>query len=374
MIEHIADNLASTIKTKRISIDEAADLLALMGVAPTLVRDAANLLRERMKHVHALTRPRAMTREDAQEWYPGPSEQDPCWNALRNYLLEKKGWDAAVVQSVGEMFELHPLVMEDILNTDQRPKIEVHEHYLYIVVKVLNFDVADSQARVEQISLILGNGFVLSFQEGKDDIFQGVRTRLESGRRIRTLGPDYLCYALIDTVVDNYFMLLEQFGDQVELLEEELLSNPTPDTLQKIHHYKREMLLLRKAVWPLREVLTSMIRDDSTQISQDTQLYLRDVYDHTIHIMDTVDTIRDLLAGMLDLYISSTSNRMNEIMKVLTIFASIFMPLTFIAGIYGMNFQYMPELSIRWASPAVMAVMALIGVGLAFYFRWKKWL
>ncbi|MCB1665509.1 MAG: magnesium/cobalt transporter CorA [Pseudomonadales bacterium] len=299
----------------------------------------------------------------------------------RGTFLDQVTWlniegvhDAAVVQSVGEMFELHPLVMEDILNTDQRPKIEVHEHYLYIVVKVLNFDVADSQARVEQISLILGNGFVLSFQEGKDDIFQGVRTRLESGRRIRTLGPDYLCYALIDTVVDNYFMLLEQFGDQVELLEEELLSNPTPDTLQKIHHYKREMLLLRKAVWPLREVLTSMIRDDSTQISQDTQLYLRDVYDHTIHIMDTVDTIRDLLAGMLDLYISSTSNRMNEIMKVLTIFASIFMPLTFIAGIYGMNFQYMPELSIRWAYPAVMAVMALIGVGLAFYFRWKKWL
>ncbi|MCB1648665.1 MAG: magnesium/cobalt transporter CorA [Pseudomonadales bacterium] len=282
--------------------------------------------------------------------------------------------DATVVQSVGELFGLHPLVMEDILNTDQRPKMEVHEHYLYIVLKVLNFDANESQARVEQISLILGKDFVLSFQESKDDIFQGVRTRLESGRRIRALGPDYLCYALIDTIVDNYFMLLEQFGDQVELLEEELLSNPSPETLQRIHHYKREMLLLRKAVWPLREVLTSMIRDDSTLIQQETQLYLRDVYDHTIHIMDTVDTIRDLLAGMLDLYISSTSNRMNEIMKVLTIFASIFMPLTFIAGIYGMNFQYMPELAIRWAYPAVMIIMALIGVGLALYFRWKKWL
>ncbi len=282
--------------------------------------------------------------------------------------------DAAVVQAVGELFALHPLVMEDILNTDQRPKIENHEDYLYVVLKVLNFDETLSQARVEQLSVIIGEGFVLSFQEGMEDMFAGVRNRLNAGRRIRSLRSDYLAYALIDTIVDNYFVLLEQFGDKVEQLEEELLSAPSTATQATIHHYKREMLLLRKAVWPLREVLTSLTRDESPLITPDTRLYLRDVYDHSVHIMDTIDTIRDLLAGMLDLYASSVSNRMNEIMKVLTIFASIFMPLTFIAGVYGMNFHYMPELTVPWAYPVVMGVMLTIGVGLAVYFRWKKWL
>lgn len=282
--------------------------------------------------------------------------------------------DAAMVQEIGELFQLHPLVMEDILNTDQRPKLEVHEHYLYIVVKTLDFDVETSEARTEQISLVLGDGFLLSFQEGDNELFQGVRNRLNTGRRLRVLRADYLAYALIDTLVDNYFLLLEKFGDNVELLEEELLSNPSPATLAKIHHYKREMLLLRKAVWPLREVLVSLSRDESDLVSRDTQMYVRDVYDHTIHIMDSIDTIRDLLAGMLDLYISSVSNHMNEIMKVLTIFASIFMPLTFIAGVYGMNFQNMPELSMPWGYPIAMGVMITIGVSLAAFFRWKKWL
>ena len=282
--------------------------------------------------------------------------------------------DATVVQEIGELFQLHPLVMEDILNTDQRPKLEIHERYLYIVVKTLEFDDQTNEARTEQISLVLGDGFLLSFQEGSNELFQGVRTRLNTGRRLRGLGADYLAYALIDTLVDNYFVLLEMFGDNVELLEEELLNKPNPATLAKIHHYKREMLLLRKAVWPLREVLVSLSRDESELVSRDTQVYVRDVYDHTIHIMDNIDTIRDLLAGMLDLYISSVSNHMNEIMKVLTIFASIFMPLTFIAGVYGMNFQNMPELSMPWAYPIVLGVMLTIGTSLALFFRWKKWL
>lgn len=282
--------------------------------------------------------------------------------------------DAAVVEELGELFQLHPLVMEDILNTDQRPKLEIHEHYLYIVVKTLEFDSQSSEAHTEQISLVLGDGFLLSFQEDNDELFQGVRNRLNSGRRLRALRADYLTYTLIDTLVDNYFLLLEEFGDNVELLEEELLSKPSPATLAKIHHYKREMLLLRKAVWPLREVLVSLSRDESDLVTRDTQLYVRDVYDHTIHIMDSIDTIRDLLAGMLDLYISSVSNHMNEIMKMLTIFASIFMPLTFIAGIYGMNFENMPELSMPWGYPVAMGVMLTIGVSLAAFFRWKKWL
>jgi len=282
--------------------------------------------------------------------------------------------DAAVVQELGELFQLHPLVMEDILNTDQRPKLEVHEHYLYIVVKTLEFDAETGAARTEQVSLVLGDGFLLSFQERNNELFQGVRNRLNSGRRLRASRLDYLAYALIDTLVDNYFLLLEKFGDDVEALEEELLSKPSPATLARIHHYKREMLLLRKAVWPLREVLVSLGRDESELVSRDTQVYIRDVYDHTIHIMDSIDTIRDLLAGMLDLYISSVSNHMNEIMKVLTIFASIFMPLTFIAGIYGMNFQNMPELSMPWGYPIVIAVMITISASLVAFFRWKKWL
>lgn len=282
--------------------------------------------------------------------------------------------DPAVVQAVGDLFQLHPLVLEDILNTDQRPKLEDHDAYLYIVIKSLSFDEAASQAKVEQISLIIGENFVLSFQEGKEDIFHGVRNRLNAGRRVRSLRPDYLAYTLIDTVVDNYFTLLEKIGDQVELLEEVLLTKPTEETQAQIHHYKREMLLLRKAVWPLREVLTGMSRDEGTLIQHETRLYLRDVYDHTVHIMDTVDTLRDLLGGMLELYISSVSNRMNEIMKVLTIFATIFMPLTFIAGVYGMNFHNMPELSMPWGYPITMAVMFSIGLSLVAYFRWKKWL
>lgn len=298
-------------------------------------------------------------------------------NALPDQVLwcQIKGvHDAAVVQELGEMFQLHPLVMEDILNTDQRPKLEIHEHFLYIVVKTLEFDTHINEARTEQISLVLGDGFLLSFQEGTEELFQGVRNRLSAGRRLRAQRADYLAYTLIDTLVDNYFVLLEKFGDNVELLEEELLNNPSPATLAKIHHYKREMLLLRKAVWPLREVLVSLSRDENDLVTSDTQVYVRDVYDHTIHIMDSIDTIRDLLAGMLDLYISSVSNHMNEIMKVLTIFASIFMPLTFIAGIYGMNFQNMPELRMPWGYPIVMGVMITIGVSLVAFFRWKKWL
>jgi len=280
----------------------------------------------------------------------------------------------SVIQTLGNNFGLHGLVMEDILNTDHRPKIEDHDDYLYIVLKMLQYDEEAAETRTEQLSLIVGHNYVLAFQERSGDVFDGVRKRLSSGRSIRQKGADYLAYTLIDAIVDNYFVLLEKFGDQVELLEEELLSSPTPRTLSRIHHFKREMLLLRKAVWPLREVLSSLARDESKLISAETRLFLRDVYDHTIHIIDTIETIRDLLSGMLDLYVSSVSNRMNEIMKVLTIFASVFMPLTFIAGVYGMNFHYMPELALPWAYPATLLLMLAVAAGLVSFFRWKKWL
>ncbi len=282
--------------------------------------------------------------------------------------------DTETVRHMGEAFGLHRLIMEDIVNTDHRPKVEVHDDYIYIVVKMLLFDDSNAQMRIEQVSLVFGPGFVLSFQEQPGDVFDGVRQRLRSGRRIRQMGPDYLAYALLDAIVDNYFVILEKFGDQVEKLEEELMGAPGPDTLARIHHFKREMLLLRKAVWPLREVLNNLTRGDTELINPETRIYLRDVHDHTIHIMDNIETLRDLLAGMLDLYISNVSNRMNEIMKVLTLFATIFMPLTFIAGIYGMNFENMPELSWPWAYPVTLSAMLALGLGLAAFFKWKKWL
>ena len=279
-----------------------------------------------------------------------------------------------VIRDLGELYQLHPLVQEDILNTDHRPKIEVHQEYLYIVIKVLQFDEYSNSLRSEQLSLIVGDNYLLSFQEQRSPLFESVRERLRAGRKIRTMGPDYLAYALIDVVVDNYFLLLEKFGDAIEDLEDQLLRSPNPDILRQIHHFKREMLLLRKMVWPLREVLSSLSRDESVILSQEIRLYLRDVYDHTIHIMDDVDTLRDLLSGMLDLYMSSTSHRMNEVMKMLTLFASIFMPLTFIAGVYGMNFEYMPELGWHWGYPAVMIAMGATAAGLLIYFKWRRWL
>lgn len=281
---------------------------------------------------------------------------------------------AEVIEAVGHAFNLHPLVMEDILSVDQRPKVEDYEGYLYLVMRVLRYDVTRREIQSEQLSLILGDRFVLSLQELPSDIFDGIRERLQQGRQIRSMQADYLAYALLDAVVDHYFLALEHLGDQIEALEDELVAQPEPSTLTRIHHYKREMLLLRKAVWPLREVLGRLSRDESPLISRETRVFLRDVYDHTIHVMDTIDTLRELLVGMLDLYLSSVSNRMNEVMKVLTIIATLFMPLTFIAGVYGMNFDVMPELEWRWGYPAVMTGMLGISIGLLIYFRRRGWL
>ena len=281
--------------------------------------------------------------------------------------------DPAVVASLGAVYDLHPLVMEDILNTDQRPKVEEYPGYLYIVLRMLQFDSDRQQIHSEQLSLVLGKDYVLSFQERPGDVFEGVRERLRAGRRIRFMRSDYLTYALLDAVVDHYFEMLEYIGEQVEELEDQVIAAPGPDTLARMHHYKREMLLLRKSIWPLRELLSRLARDENPLISEETRLYLRDVYDHVIHVMDSIDTIRELLVSMLDLYLSSVSKRTNEIMKVLTIFASLFMPLTFIVGVYGMNFDVMPELRWVWGYPTVMLVMLALVVGLLLYFRRRRW-
>ena len=279
-----------------------------------------------------------------------------------------------IIEKMGRHFNLHSLVLEDIVNTGQRPKMEDFEDYIFIVLKMLYYD-QKGGIKTEQVSLILGPNFVISFQEQEGDVFNPIRDRIRKAKgRIRKMGADYLAYALMDTIVDNYFIILERLGEEIEDMEEELLTNPTTETLQKIHFLKREMILLRKSTWPLRELINGLERTESPLIQESTGVYLRDVYDHTIQVIDTVETFRDMISGMLDIYLSSISNKMNEVMKVLTIIATIFIPLTFLAGVYGMNFRYMPELEWHGGYFVVLLVMAAVGISMVGYFRRKKWL
>ena len=283
--------------------------------------------------------------------------------------------DIELLEKLGKGFGLHPLVLEDILSTGQRPKFEDYEKYIFIVLKMLSFSGENQSVGVEQVSLILGPNYVISFQERVGDVFDQVRDRIRNAKgRVRKMGPDYLAYSLIDGVVDNYFVILERFGEKIESMEEEVIGDPTEKTVQQIHSLKREMISLRKSIWPLRELIGGIQKSESSLINETTDVYLRDVYDHTIQIIDTIESFRDMVSGMLDIYLSSLSNRMNAVMKVLTIIATLFIPLTFVAGIYGMNFEYMPELKVKWAYGAVWLVMITIAVIMLFYFRRKKWL
>jgi magnesium transporter len=283
--------------------------------------------------------------------------------------------DVEILRSLGDCYAIHPLVLEDILNTEQRPKLEDFETYLFIVAKMLYLERGTSQVRAEQVSIIVGPNFVISFQETDEDVFEGVRERIRSGRgRLRHRGADYLAYAILDAVVDGYFVILETIGGELEDIEDQLIEDPSGTILQTVYEMKRELIFLRKSVWPLREVLAVLSRQESDLIKQETIAYLRDVYDHTIQVIDTVESLRDLVAGMHDTYLSSISNRMNEVMKVLTIFATIFIPLTFIAGIYGMNFEWMPELRWHYSYPAIWLVMLAAGICMLVFFRRKRWL
>jgi magnesium transporter len=266
--------------------------------------------------------------------------------------------------------------MEDIMNTDQRPKMEDYTDYLYIVLKMLYYDDEENKITTEQISLIIAPHIVISFQEGLEgDVFSPLRERLRNDKgKVRKMGADYLAYSLIDAVVDSYFMIIEKLGEKIELIEDALISDPDTETLHEIHYFKREMIFLRKAVWPLRELIGMMIREESTLIHGSTKIYLRDVYDHTIQVIDTIETLRDMVSGMLDIYLSSVSNRLNAVMKVLTIIATIFIPLTFIVGVYGMNFRYMPELEWRYGYPSIWLVMTAIGVTMLIFFKKRNWL
>ncbi len=282
--------------------------------------------------------------------------------------------DTDVIADVGKHFDVHPLVLEDILNTDQRPKIEDFEKYIFIVLKMLSYNENKKETESEQVSLILGSNFVISFQEREGDVFEYVRERIRKNKgRVRKMGSDYLAYALIDAIIDHYFIILEKMGERIEIMEDEMLSNPGTQTTEVLHDMKKEMLFLRKSVWPLRELLSGLQRNESL-ISESTDVYLRDVYDHTIQIIDTIESYRDMTSGLVDLYLSSISNKMNEVMKVLTIIATIFIPLTFIAGIYGMNFEYMPELGWEWGYFAVWTIIIAIGISMLLFFKRKKWL
>ncbi|WP_407356728.1 magnesium/cobalt transporter CorA [Methanolobus sp. WCC5] len=280
-----------------------------------------------------------------------------------------------IIEKLGKHFGLHPLVMEDIVHTNQRPKMEDYDSYIYIVLKMLWFAEDDTDVKAEQVSIILGQNYVISFQEVEGDTFNFVRERLRTSKgRIRLMGADYLAYALLDSIVDNYFIIIERFGEIIEDLEEQLIEKPSPETLQSIHDLKKEMIYLRKSVWPLREVISGLQRSESSLIKESTFAFLKDIYDHTIQVADAIETFRDVLSGILDVYLSSVSNKMNEVMKTLTIIATIFIPLTFVAGVYGMNFEYMPELAWELAYPAVWFVFILIFVSMYAYFRRKNWM
>ena len=287
-----------------------------------------------------------------------------------------------LIEKICTEFTVHPLTQEDILNTTQRPKVDLFDDYVYIVLKMHSVSTQEQLAglALEQISLVLGENFLVTFLEKTSSVFDQVRKRLSENKgRIRKMGADYLAYTLTDAIIDNFFMTLEQIGEEIETLEEQLIADPTPEGLQKIHLLKRKILLLRKSVWPLREVISTLQRDDVPFLSPAIGVYLKDLYDHTIHIIDTVETFRDIIAGMLDIYLSSLSFRMNEIMKVLTMFTAIFIPLTLIAGIYGMNFNTakspwnMPELNWYFGYPLMLGLMAVLGIGMVLYFKKKKW-
>jgi magnesium transporter len=283
--------------------------------------------------------------------------------------------DVDIIRHLGERFSLHPLVLEDIVNTVQRPKIEDYDSYLFIVLRMLK-PTGGGEFSSEQLSIILGDSYLFTFQEGlRGDVFDSVRERLRNGKgKGRGMGADYLAYALIDAIVDSYFSVLEDLGERVVDIEEDLTLTPDKSTLIEINHIKKEIIFLRKAVWPLRETISFLERGDSHLLSPATRLYFRDVYDHTVQVIDTVETYRDLLSGMLDLYLSSISNRTNEIMKFLTVIGTIFMPLTFLVGVYGMNFKHMPELEWHNGYFQLWGLMIGLSIVMIIYFRRKRWL
>ena len=282
--------------------------------------------------------------------------------------------DTAAIEQLGRAFNLHGLVLEDIAHSTQRPKLDDYEDYLYVVVKMISYDESERQVCTEQLSIILRGNTILSFIEDTGDLFDGLRERIRKGNaKVRKSDADYLLYCLLDSIVDNYFVVLERIGDHLEETEIRLLNDAQTSDLSVLHALKRELIFLRKSIWPMREVVSSLSKSENLHLKGNTAIYLRDVYDHCVHAIDTLETFRDLSSGMMDVYLSSLSNKMNNVMKTLTIISTIFIPLTFIVGVYGMNFDIMPELHVYWAYPLVWSFMGSITIAMIIYFKRKGW-
>lgn len=292
-----------------------------------------------------------------------------------NWLRVRGIHDADTIENIGKQFAIHPLTLEDILDTNHRPKIDIYESYIFILAKKIHLNSEDGNINTEQISIVLTGNTVITFTESDDQIFDGIILRLaNTAFKIRTEGPDYCAYALLDIIVDNYFATLESLSDTIEEMEQSLIKNPARNTLERILKYRNDVILLRKLIWPLREIVSRLTRGESPLVSKSTSLYMKDISDHLIHILDTVSTFHDILSGMLEMHLSSVNNRMSEVMKVLTVITTTFIPLSFIAGLYGMNFRQMPGLEWKYGYLAIIVLMALVAIGMIIFFKRKKWL
>ncbi len=282
--------------------------------------------------------------------------------------------DKALIETIGEIFELHPLLLEDVVNVPQRPKTEAYGDQLLIIVRMVRLN-KDQEIVMEQVSFVLGKSYVLTFQEHYGDVFDPVRKRLKNAKgRIRQHGSDYLAYALIDTIIDAYYPILERIGDQLESMEDVVISNPTPALLSQLHQLKNRLVNLRRGIWPQREAISSLARDDYALVTDEVRIFIRDTYDHCVQTSEVTEMYREMVTGLMNTYLSSIANRTNDVMKVLTIVATIFIPLTFIAGIYGMNFEHMPELHVRWAYPAIWVTMVVVAVAMMVFFWRRGWI
>jgi magnesium transporter len=305
-----------------------------------------------------------------------PADCKPYLDSKSVSWVDFQGFgNEAIVRQIGDVFGLHPLVLEDVVNVPQRPKVEDYEDQLVIIAQMVIPDVSRGSFWSEQVSFVLGESYLLTVQEEPQrDCFDPVRQRIATNKGvIRQQGADYLTYTLLDSIIDGFFPVLEAYGERIEDLENEVIIRPTPQTLDKIHQIRRDLLRLRRAIWPQREAINALIRDSSPLISEEVQIYLRDCYDHAIQVLDMVETYRELASSLMDVYLSSVSNRMNEIMKVLTVISTMFIPVTFIVGVYGMNFKYMPELEWRSGYFVVWAVMLSVEAGLVYFFWRRGW-
>ena len=282
--------------------------------------------------------------------------------------------DEKIIREIGEIFGIHPLVLEDVMNTDQRPKVDFFDEYVYIVLKNLNYNSKKDDFESEQISLVCGRNYVITFQEEIGDDFEPIRERLRKGGRTRELGADFLAYSLVDLIVDTYYQILDRMGDWIEDLEDEIIHQPEIKKTLEIKDLRRDLQMLRKNIWPVRELINSILRHDTDIYGKEVRIYFKDIYDHIVQIIDTMDTYRDMITTLMDLYLSNISFKMNEVMKILTIIATIFIPITFITSLYGMNFDVMPELHTKYGYYSVLIVIVLVTLGMLYYFKRKKWL